>query len=189
MITDEIVVTSLTGTKWEWTNISGEDREGNLFLGSMGNASAVGTGIAIAFPHRRVVVLESDGSVLIDLNCLTVLGSYRPNNLTVIVFDNQLYSGSAISQPSATGIHTDLELMARGAGIEYSATVRDLDGFRQEAQGALKEPGLRYIIAKIVEDSRTRQLPKPTLDYVENKYRFMRYIEKSERTKILPTLR
>lgn len=186
LLTDQIVTTSLTGVKWEWGQVSGEDREANLFVGSMGNATAVATGIALSLPHRQVIALESDGSVLLDLACLTVIGTYRPPNLTVIVFDNQLYSGSRISHPSATAHHTSLEAMARGAGIEYAATIYDLDGFTEEARAAVAGPGPRYLVARVQEDPRTRTWPKLTMDYVENKYRFMRYLERTEGRQILP---
>ncbi len=186
LVSDEIVVTTLTGAKWEWAHHSGQDRDGNLFIGSMGNATAVATGIALSLPHRNVVTLESDGSVLLDLTSLTVLGACRPPNLKVIVFDNERYSGSRISHPSATAGGTDLELMARGAGMETTATIRYLESFVREAKAALDQSGLRYIVAKVEEDPRTRKLPKLTMDYLENKYRFMRYLEKIERRSILP---
>lgn len=187
LLTDEIVTTSLTGVKWEWAQVSGQDRDGNLFIGSMGNATAVALGIALALPHRRVIALESDGSVLLDLPSLTVIGTYAPSNLTVIVFDNQLYSGSRISHPSATAHRTSLELMARGAGIEQAATVRELEEFEREARAAVEGSGPRYLVAKVEEDPRTRTWPKLTMDYIENKYRFMRYLERTEGRQILPT--
>ena len=86
--------------------LAGEDREANLLLGSMGNVTAVGLGLALSLPNQKVIVLESDGSVLMDLSCLTVIATYQPANLSVIVFDNELYSGSRISQPTATACPT-----------------------------------------------------------------------------------
>jgi thiamine pyrophosphate-dependent acetolactate synthase large subunit-like protein len=187
MITDELVVVGITGVNWEWRQLS--QHEGNMIISSLGHALAVGTGMALSLPHRRVIVLESDGSSLADLPCLTTIGTYRPENLKVFVFDNQMYSGSRISEPSATAFNTDLEQMARGAGIPITATVRDLESFSEQAQVAFGQPGTRYVVAKIEEDVSVRKLPKPRMDYLENKYRFVRYIERTESKLILPELR
>jgi sulfopyruvate decarboxylase subunit beta len=187
LITDELVVIGMTGANWEYRHLS--QHEGNMTIGSMGNSAAVGLGMALSLPHRRVIVFESDGSSMLDLSALTVMGTYRPSNLKVFVFDNSVYSGSRISQPSATSFHTSLADMASGAGVESTATVTDLESFEREAQAAIREPGLRYVVAKIEEDLEARHLPKPTMDYLENKYRFVRYIERTEGKVIFPTLR
>jgi phosphonopyruvate decarboxylase len=187
MITDELVVIGITGVNWEWRQLS--KHEGNMFIGSLGHALAVGTGMALSLPHRRVIVFESDGSSLADLPCLTTIGTYRPGNLKVFVFDNEVYSGSRISEASATAFNTDLEQMARGAGIPITATVRDIESFGEQARAALSHPGTRYVVAKVEEDVSARNLPKPRMDYLENKYRFVRYIEHTEGRIILPELR
>jgi sulfopyruvate decarboxylase subunit beta len=187
LVTDELILTSLTGANWEWRFLT--QHEGSINVSSMGSGTAVGTGMALGLPHRRVIVLESDGSSLMDLSCLATLGVYQPANLKVFVFDNQAYSGSRISHPSPTAYRASLEAIARGAGIEGAVTVRDLPSFEREAQAAVREPGLRYVVAKVEEDPDARKLPKPTVDYLENKYHFVRYIEQTEGTTIFPTLR
>jgi thiamine pyrophosphate-dependent acetolactate synthase large subunit-like protein len=70
LITDQIVVTSLSGQRVEWGHLSKHD--GNLLLGSMGNALAVGLGLALALPKRKVIVLESDGSAVVAVQPPTV---------------------------------------------------------------------------------------------------------------------
>jgi thiamine pyrophosphate-dependent acetolactate synthase large subunit-like protein len=86
LITDQIIVTSLSGQRVEWGQLS--QHEGNLLLGSMGNALAVGTGLALALPHRKVIVFESDGSLLLSLFNLPTVANLGPQNLAVFVFDN-----------------------------------------------------------------------------------------------------
>lgn len=186
-VTNELVVIGMTGANWEWHQLS--DRPANMKIGSMGNATAVGFGMAMSMPHRKVIVFDSDGSVLLDLATVATLGTYRPPNLVVFVFDNEVYSGSRISEPTATAFNADLELIASGAGVPAAKTVRDLHGFRAAAAAALHEESLAYIVAKVDEDVSSRVLPKPTMDYLESKYRFMRYIESEEHRSILPTLR
>ena len=86
----------------------------------MGTALGVAMGLAIGLPQRKVIVLESDGSVLLSLFNLATLANLDLNNLIVLVFDNQVYSGTRISEPTATAGKTDLARMARGAGIEHA---------------------------------------------------------------------
>ena len=105
-MTDQLVVTSLSGQRVEWGHLS--KRDADLNLGSMGNALAVGIGLALALPRRKVFVFESDGSVLLSLFNLPTLANLNPPNLAVFVFDNQAYSGTRISYPSATAGKTDL---------------------------------------------------------------------------------
>jgi len=136
--------------------------------------------MALALPHRKVIVLESDGSLLLSLFNLPTLANLNPPNLVAFVFDNQVYSGSRISQPSATAGKTDLAGMAKSAGIDYAVTVRDIEAFRREATEAVREKGLRFIVAKVEETLEHRKIPRSDMDLLENKYRFVRYIEKTE---------
>jgi sulfopyruvate decarboxylase subunit beta len=182
LITDQLVVTSLSGQRVEWGHLS--KHEGNLLLGSMGNALAVGVGLALALPRRKVVVLESDGSLLLSLFNLPTLANLNPSNLALFVFDNQAYSGTKISQPTATAGKTDLAGMARSAGIERAVTVRDLEGFKKEAAGAVNENALRFVVAKVEESRGHRKIERTNVDLLENKYRFVRYLERTEGTTI-----
>jgi hypothetical protein len=70
--------------------------------------------------------------------------------------------------------------MARGAGIQHSITVRDIEGFKKEGISALSQNGLRFIVCKVGESLIHRELPRPTMDLAENKYRFVRYLERTE---------
>lgn len=176
-ITDQLVVPSVSG-QWIWGQLSKHD--GNLLLGSMGNALGVGLGMALGLPHRKVIVLESDGSVLLSLFNLATLGSLNPENLVVFVFDNEAYSGSRISRPTATAGKTDLAAMAKDAGVDYAVTVRDIESFNREISLAVKEKGLRFIVAKVEESFEHRKVQRSDVDLLENKYRFVRYIERTE---------
>jgi thiamine pyrophosphate-dependent acetolactate synthase large subunit-like protein len=108
------------------------------------------------------------------------LANLEPKNLTVFVFDNQVYSGTRISEPTATGGKTDLALIARGAGIERATTVRDLAGFQRETESALTVDELRFVVCKVEESVTHREILRTDLDPIENKYQFVRYLERSE---------
>ncbi len=178
LITSQLVVGSLSGQRVEWGHLS--QHEGNLLVASMGNALGIGLGLALVLPHRKVIVLESDGSLLLSLYNLPTLANLNPPNLVAFVFDNEVYSGTRISQPSATAGKTDLAAVARGAGIERTLTVCDLETFKQEAPQALAENVLRFIVCKVDPTVVHREIQRPTIDQQEHKYRFVRYLGKTE---------
>lgn len=178
LMTDQLVVTSQSGQRIEWSHLS--NHEGNLLLGQMGCAVGVALGLALALPHRRVIALDSDGSVLLSLFNLPTLARLNPQNLAVFVFDNGVYSGSRISEPTATSVRTDLEKVAKGAGIRGAATVRSLRAFKREAEAALKKKGPHFVVCKVEESLVHREIPRPTIDLAENKYKFVRYLERTE---------
>ncbi len=181
-ITDQLVVTSLSGQRVEWGHVS--NHEGNLLLGSMGNALAVGAGLALALRHRKVIVFESDGSLLLSLFNLPTLANLNPPNLAVFVFDNEAYSGTRISNPTATAGKTDLAGIAKASGIDHAVTVRELEDFRREAMAALHENGLKFIVAKVEESLGHRKILRTNFDLLESKYRFVRYLERTEKKPI-----
>lgn len=182
LMTDQLVVTSLSGQRVEWGHLS--KREADLNLGSMGNALAVGIGLALALPHRKVFVFESDGSILLSLFNLPTLANLNPPNMAVFVFDNQAYSGTRISYPSATAGKTDLAAVAKGSGIEHALTVSELEDFKAEATAAINRAGLRFVVCKVEESLGHRRIDRSNVDLLETKYRFVRYLERTERKPI-----
>jgi thiamine pyrophosphate-dependent acetolactate synthase large subunit-like protein len=133
--------------------------------GSMGLASSIGLGLALARPDLRVTVLDGDGSLLMNLGSLATIGLLRPNNLIVIVMDNEEYATTG-GQPTPTAHGADLAGAARAMGIATATTVRTEGALR----GALDTPGPIFIAAKVKESAPTA---KPPLDCVFIKQRFM----------------
>jgi sulfopyruvate decarboxylase subunit beta len=115
---------------------------------SMGLASSIGLGIALAQPKRKVVVIDGDGSVLMNLGGLTTLARYAPPNLTHLVFDNESLL-SVGGFPTATATGSDLAGIARAAGIAHACEVCDLDEFRQVALGAIAAREVACVVAKV----------------------------------------
>jgi sulfopyruvate decarboxylase subunit beta len=181
-VTDQLIVTSQSGQRIEWSHLS--KHEGNLLVGMMGCALGVGIGLALALPHRKVIVLDSDGSILLSLFNLATLGNLQPKNLVVYVFDNGVYSGSRISSPTATAGNTDLEALAKGAGIKAPVTLRDVNAFKKHGLGALERNELGFLVCKVEESLLHREISRPTTDLAENKYTFVRYLERTENKKI-----
>ena len=90
---------------------------------AMGAAIPVALGMALARPDRRVVALEGDGSLLMNLGILATLGATRPDNLTVLLFDNRRYEASG--GQALPGVEVDFVAMARAAGIAVAARLEE----------------------------------------------------------------
>jgi thiamine pyrophosphate-dependent acetolactate synthase large subunit-like protein len=178
LITNHLIVTSQSGQRIEWGSLS--RHEGNLLLGEMGAALSVGAGLAVALPHRPVIVLESDGSVLLSLSSVATVANLGIQNLAIFVFDNGMYSGTRISEPTAAGGKTDLAQVAKGAGIERAIAVSDLDRFQRYAGLAVAGKELSFIVCKVQESLMHREIPRPDVDLLENKYKFVRYLQATE---------
>src|SRR2546421_12679771 len=113
---------------------------------AMGLASSLGLGIALARPELQVVVLDGDGSLLMNLGSLTTLARYRPKNLLHIVFDNESLV-SVGGFPTATATGADLEAIARGAGVPFAVTVRRVQDCTAAVASAIQGRELTTISA------------------------------------------
>ena len=181
-IKDQLVIVSLGRTGEEWAAIC--PRDGNLFDSGMGHHIPVALGLAKALPHRQVIVLDTDGSVLMLLSALTTLGTHPAANLKIFAFDNEAYEGTG-GQPSATAGVVDIAAIAQGAGVKSAKTVRDLESFKATAQEVLIKEGLAFIVAK-VELSKGPS-PRARASHQESLLRFIRYVEATEKVTILHT--
>ncbi len=151
------------------------DRPQNFYTwGAMGSVSSVGLGLAVARPDLRVVVLDGDGSLLMNLGSLATIAWVRPANLVHIVCDTATYETTG-GQASHTAGVTDLAAIGRGAGISQVEPVRDLDGFERAVRRSLTEPGPWLIVAKM-EGTPTTSAKVPRRP-IYDKYRFMEAIK------------
>jgi sulfopyruvate decarboxylase subunit beta len=181
---ETLIVVTLGVTTDEWHELA--PRDANMYLPVMGAITPVGLGLAMALPHRRVLVLDSDGSLLLSLGILTTVAARAPKNFGLIVFDNRCYE-SIGGAPTATATGADLALIARGCGVRDATTVSELDAFRAAARRALTDPG-PVVVAARIDPGIARVRPK-TSDILEDKYRFVRYIERLEGKQILQLAR
>ena len=179
-IKDQLVVITLGRTALEWADVC--PRDGNMFSSGMGNHIPVALGLAKALPHRQIILLDSDGSVLMLLPALTTLGSFPAANLKIFVFDNEAYEGTG-GQPTDTSRSADIAAIAQGAGVRSAITVRDLDQFNGVARSALTQEGMTFVVAK-VELSKGRA-PGKDVGPKEGLLRFVRHVEKTENIAIL----
>jgi thiamine pyrophosphate-dependent acetolactate synthase large subunit-like protein len=154
-----------------------EDRPRNFYTwGSMGLASSIGLGLAMARPDLRVFVLDGDGSLLMNLGSLATIGWVQPENLVIVVWDNGEYATTG-GQQTATAHAADLEAAARALGTTGTATVHDTHELAAAVSRARTDPGPWVIVAKTVESP---PMAKPPLDCVFIKLRFMAAIGNPE---------
>jgi thiamine pyrophosphate-dependent acetolactate synthase large subunit-like protein len=167
----EIVVGGIGNTNFDLFG-AGHRPENFYMLGSMGLAVPIGLGLALAQKDRQVFALEGDGSLLMNLGCLSTVAASHPSNLTIIVWDNGLYQITG-GQTAATANVTDLVTVARGAGIANSNWAKDEKHFEQLVTEALGSDSPGFIAVRIDNEPSTA---RPERDPVLLKDRFMRGI-------------
>ena len=171
-LADRIVVTIMGAVAAELQSIG--HRPNFFYLQhAMGLASSMGLGIALAKPHRQVIVLDGDGSVLMNLGGLTTLARYRPSNLTHVVFDNESLL-SVGGFPTATSTGSDLAGIAAAAGVPRTARVATIDAFTQAFDEAIAAKDLTTIVAKVEAVGPSAYVTD--LSLLENRFQFQRYL-------------
>ena len=127
------------------------DRDRNFYThGSMGLCSSIALGMALS-SDEKVISLDGDGSLLMNMGAIATIGRESPKNLIVIVWDNEQWAQTGY-QASHTAFGTDLESVAKGCGIDKTATVSDEEELESALMQALEEDGPWFIVAKIVEE-------------------------------------
>ena len=175
---DKLVVTIMGASAQELYNLG--HRENFFYLQhAMGLASSIGLGLAVSLPDERVVVLDGDGSALMNLGTFVTLARYRPKNLIHIVFDNgSLLSTGGFDSQTLSGI-TDLAAIARGAGVEHVAAVSEAVEFGEAFVSALERDDLSVIVAKVAAVGPEKY--GMDLHLPENAFRFRRHVQSRRR--------
>ena len=155
---EEAVIGGIGNSNFDlWT--AGRRPQNFYMLGSMGLASPIALGVALAQPKRRVFALEGDGSLLMQLGSLATIANLRPRNLVIVVWDNAMYQITG-SQPTATAGRADLVEIARAAGIAQSAWASNEEDFEQLIDRSLSEDGPWFIAARIDGKAPEGQTPR-----------------------------
>jgi thiamine pyrophosphate-dependent acetolactate synthase large subunit-like protein len=176
----DVLVVTPTGKTYQYWEATG--REAQISQLNLGLCTPTGLGLALALPHRKVVVLDGDGNVLFNLASIGDVAVQNPGNLIIIVFDNECYQ-SCDSFPSATSRGVNLELVAKGCGIKNAVTVKGLRNFEESVDNALNGKELFFIVAKVEPGEEV--VPLPRQEGRENKYRFVRHVERMENIQII----
>ena len=150
---------------------------------AMGLASSMGLGIALSMPQHQVVVLDGDGSLLMNLGTLSTMARYKSRNLLHIVFDNESLL-SVGGFPTATSSGTNLAAIARASGVPSVKEANTIQSFQESVTDALNENILTTIVSKVEAIS-----PKSfhmDLTLLENRFQFWRSLQEMRKQSMTP---
>lgn len=144
---DLLIIAGLGSTAWDIT--AAGDRDLNFPLwGAMGGAMAMGLGLALGQPDRRVLVITGDGETLMGLGSFATVAVQAPANLSICTFDNEHY-GETGMQSTHTSANTDLAGVAASCGIAITGTVRTEAELETALPVILNAPGPVYHVIKV----------------------------------------
>jgi thiamine pyrophosphate-dependent acetolactate synthase large subunit-like protein len=139
-----LTATSLSANYREWNAVW--KNGANFYALNLGMCLPFAVGLSLAFPRRKVIALDSDGSLLLDTSSLVTAAAVNPGNLVAIVFDNGVYGRMGAT---ATAHAADLEKIAQGAGIKSTATIRTLEEFERRVKAAMDGAELAFFVVKV----------------------------------------
>jgi phosphonopyruvate decarboxylase len=157
-----------------------EDRENQLYIvGSMGCASSVSLGLAMAQPQCRVLLLDGDGAALMRPSALAAVGCQQPSNLVHILLDNGVHDSTGAQATLSENV--DFPALARGCGYARVQRVRALDELETVLRS--REDGLRFLHVRTLPRSR-RKLPRPAQTPAENANRLRKWMRHHDRARL-----
>ncbi|HEX9038344.1 MAG TPA: thiamine pyrophosphate-dependent enzyme [Ktedonobacterales bacterium] len=170
---DKIVVTIMGAVAVELYNL-GHKPTFFYLEHAMGLASSMGLGVALAMPRHQVVVIDGDGSLLMNLGTLSTMARYRPSNLLHIVFDNESLL-SVGGFPTATSTGTNLAGVARACGVPRVEEANTPERLKEAVAAALAAESLTTIVAKVAAvGPKSFHMDLPLL---ENRFQFKRALD------------
>ena len=166
----------------EWWAVT-QSEDSFYMHGAMGFAASFALGLATALPRLPVWVLNSDGSLSMNLGCLLTEAGQQPANLKHFVVDNQSYQ-TVDTMPMVNQDNADYALIARGAGIRQTATIDNLADLEARALEIVAAPGPYFIRLRVESEPEYQRAPPATYEGPEMKYRFGRALEKKYGIKV-----
>jgi thiamine pyrophosphate-dependent acetolactate synthase large subunit-like protein len=149
-----------------------KDRPQNFYMiGSMGLASSIALGLALTQPHRKIVILDGDGNVLMNLGGLPQIGALQPPNIVHVVVDNETY-GSTGSQATISA-KIPLERIAQASGYPLVEKVAEEAHLKTVFERFLKSKGPSFLLAKVEAEEEPKGLPRVSHSPVAIRDRFM----------------
>jgi thiamine pyrophosphate-dependent acetolactate synthase large subunit-like protein len=168
-LVDQVVVANLGQATLDLQQVA--DRTLNVYtFGSMGQCSAMGLGIALARPDVKVVCLDGDGSLLMNVGVLCTIATVAPPNLSVVIWDNESHMTTG-GQATATRYHSSLAGLARGAGISKVIEPANEEDLDRAFERILSEDGPFVVPVKVEAGYAEGRMDR---NMIAHKIRFMR---------------
>jgi thiamine pyrophosphate-dependent acetolactate synthase large subunit-like protein len=166
---DMLLVSGLGAATWDVT-AAGDSPLTFPLWGAMGGAVCVGLGLALARPTRRVLVITGDGEMLMALGSLATVAIQQPQNLSIVVLDNERY-GETGMQLTHTAGGVDLTAVAAGTGISNCHTVRNTEALQSVRSTIRNGVGPVFCTVKVRAESLPRTLPPKDGVYLKERFR------------------
>ncbi len=158
---------------FEYRAYKSEEQRDFYNVGSMGCVAPVALGISLQKPDKKIVILDGDGSVIMQMGTLATIGHYKPKNLCHVILDNGSYESTG-GQPTVSD-SIDFKKIALACGYASAKIITSKPSLVKEVKKIEKSKGPSMLIVKINKRSR-KDLGRPTITPVENKEIFMRWI-------------
>lgn len=166
---DLLVVSGLGSATYD-VAAAGDDPHNFYLWGAMGGTAAMALGLALAQPARPVVAITGDGDMLMGMGTLATIGAKQPQNLSVIVLDNESY-GETGAQPTAIAHGVDLVGVARACGIEAPDHIHDMNAVGTLAARLQRPDGPLFANIKIDACEHPRVLPARDGAWLRSRFR------------------
>ena len=166
---NSLIVNGLGGTCWDVASLG--DNELNFYVwGGMGNACMIGLGLALSQPDKKVIVITGDGEMLMGIGSLATIALKQPKNLSLVVFDNELY-GETGNQKTHTAYCTNLSKIAIGSGIINSSIILTQEDLLSLSSEIHQIKNLSFSVIKINQDQEEIVLPIREGAFIKSRFR------------------
>jgi len=164
-----LVIAGLGAPAWDATDAGDHPLTFPLW-GGMGGAAAIGLGLALARPERRVLVLTGDGELLMGMGSLATIGAQRARNLSVVVLDNERY-GETGMQASHTAFGVDLAAVAKACGFVSATMVSTIEQVGRLRADLHRTDGPLFAQVKVAPDKLPLVLPPRDGAHLKDRFR------------------
>ena len=166
---NSLIVNGLGGTCWDVASLG--DNDLNFYVwGGMGNACMIGLGLALSQPDKKVIVITGDGEMLMGIGSLATIALKQPKNLSIVVFDNELY-GETGNQKTHTAYCTNLSKIAIGSGIINSSIILTKEDLLSLSSEIHQIKNLSFSVIKINQDQEEIVLPIREGAFIKSRFR------------------
>ena len=166
---NSLIINGLGGTCWDVASLG--DNDLNFYVwGGMGNACMIGLGLALSQPDKKVIVITGDGEMLMGIGSLATIALKQPKNLSIVVFDNELY-GETGNQKTHTAYCTNLSKIAIGSGIINSSIILTQEDLLSLSIEIHQIKNLSFSVIKINQDQEEIVLPIREGAFIKSRFR------------------
>ncbi|MBF8265739.1 MAG: thiamine pyrophosphate enzyme-like TPP-binding protein [Dehalococcoidia bacterium] len=159
----EAIVVACMTAKDEWHHVSTQRQLDFLYIGAMGKASSVGLGLALAKPQRKVILIDADGSLLMNLGSLVTIANMAPGNLIHFVMENSVYRNTG-GQPIPNAGKLSFSGLAKEAGYRQVYDFEESGSLDEKIDRIMRQTGPTFVCVKSPSLSECSPYTSPRLD-------------------------